>query len=672
MHRLRTALRAKVTNYLLSQDGHKLGNTGALGLFTFAFMLRCIYLLQSTANPLFDYSVVDAFVYNQWAARMAQGEWLWREVGNYLPVYPAFLALVKIAFGESPWAFKLVQALMGSGTAVLMASVAARLWGRRVGLLTGLLLATSWMHIVFDAEQFAEGFSIFWQSIALLLLVRWTHKPWPIFLAGLALALSAAARANLLLIVPVVIGWIAWQTKQDWRRALRNTMTFSAGVALLIAPIVFHNAQLTGTPMLRAQASWSLYAGLAPEFSGLHPPSGILFQKFMREPYVAGLRDVVSIEHYWGDRLAEVLRTDPTGVAHAMWQHVLVFVNAREWSQEFDVYAYRDYTFLRGPLFPGFWLFGPLGILGLFLSRPLNRSRLLLLLWTVTGALSILPFKASDRYRLPSTTLLAVFAALALCVLFDAVRKKHTRVLLYSLCGLAIIGGLCWPDWPQLAHRKTARHDFFIGLKQESAGRFPLALAAYEKSLHAFPWDPDSPYRIGRILSRSDHADKARPFLEEALRREPDFPEALCELARLELKALRPERARLLAKEALALYPNDIAGLLLLAHIDCRDGNADSEIKHLSLAVKESADATLALRLARRLTALGQDEDALIWYQTISDSPSVGQSTRGQALTEAGRITARFKAQASGPETFELAAPVNTPTHDPCGAVPLD
>ena len=655
MHRLLSAFKPVIPGGTSNADRQQLGAKTALGLFAFAFMLRLIYLLQSTANPLFDYSVVDAFVYNKWAERMAQGEWLWKEVSNYLPVYPAFLAMIKLAFGESPWAFKLVQALMGSGSAVLMASVAARLWGRRVGLITGLLLAASWMHIVFEAEQYAEGFSIFWQSVALWLLLRWTRRPGHVFLAGLALALSAATRANLLLVVPVVIGWIgwtSWNSKQDWSRALLATMAFSAGVALLMVPIIWWNSQLVGTPMLRAQGTWSLYSGLAPEFSGLHPPSGILFQKYMREPYVAGLRDVVGIERYWGERLAALVRTDPGAVVQAMRQHVLIFVNAREWSQEFDVYAYRNYAFLRGPLFPGFWLIGPLGILGLFLSRPLNQQRVLLLLWTLVGIISIVPFKASDRYRLPSTTLLAGFAALALCFLFDAARKKNVRSCIYSGCGLLLLGVLCWPDWPMLEHRKTARHSFFIGLKEESAGRLPQALRAYQQSLNSFQWDPDSPYRIGRILSRIGHTDEALPFLEEALRREPNFPEVLCELARHELAGPHPERARALTEEALALFPNYVSGLLLMAHIDCRDRDESAEIDNLTLAVKESADHALARKLARRLTALGRYEEALTWHQFISYSPAVERSHRLQALMEAGLVAARFLNDVTRAETF--------------------
>ena len=87
----------------------------------FAFGFRLIYILQSTDNPLFGISIVDAHVYADWADRMAQGIWLWDYVGNYLPVYPAFLAVQQILFGPSPFVNKIIQSLMGSLSAVMLA-----------------------------------------------------------------------------------------------------------------------------------------------------------------------------------------------------------------------------------------------------------------------------------------------------------------------------------------------------------------------------------------------------------------------------------------------------------------------------------------------------------------------------------------------------------------------
>ena len=117
-----------------------LGRDSAIALFVFAFVFRVIYIMQSTDNPLFGFPVVDAHIYAKWAAEMSQGKWLWDHVGNYLPVYPAFLALQQIIFGPNPFVNKIIQSLMGSLSAVLLAQVATRTWNRKVGLISGFLI----------------------------------------------------------------------------------------------------------------------------------------------------------------------------------------------------------------------------------------------------------------------------------------------------------------------------------------------------------------------------------------------------------------------------------------------------------------------------------------------------------------------------------------------------
>ena len=74
-----------------------------LFLFIFALAFRMIYVIQSTENPIFGVPVVDAYVYAQWAKKMVDGIWLWDQVDNYLPIYPAFLAVQQIIFGASPF-----------------------------------------------------------------------------------------------------------------------------------------------------------------------------------------------------------------------------------------------------------------------------------------------------------------------------------------------------------------------------------------------------------------------------------------------------------------------------------------------------------------------------------------------------------------------------------------
>jgi tetratricopeptide (TPR) repeat protein len=613
-----------------------------LCLFIFALALRMIYVIQSTDNPLFGVPVVDAYIYAQWAKKMADGIWLWDHVGNYLPIYPAFLALQQIIFGTSPYITKVVQSIMGAFTAVLLAQVAARAWNRQVGLITGYLLATYWMLVIFGAEKFAETFSIFFQSLTIWLLVLYSQRFWAIFAAGFTFALSAAVRANLFLVLPFILVWLVWRNWKHRMRMLKAAVLFSLGTVLIIGPIVVRNYQLSGSPMLRAQASWSLYSGLSPEFEGLHPPVGILFLKYMHMPNQIGRFTEKEIEQYWYHRLKDVIRENPFGVGLNFFRRLIIFVNAREYSQEFDAYAYRNYSSVLSLPWTGFWLIGPFGLLGLVLTRRLSKNQQLILIYTIIGILSILPFKASDRYRLPSAVLLAIFAALALWYFYKWIKNRNMRALFAGLPVIVLLCLLCWPDWQNIAARKSARHYFFIGKHYENSGRMDDAVRAYEKSMHDFSWDPDSPHRIGRILIGQKQSNQGMKYLQEALRREPEFPDAINAIAYIYLQSGDLDAAEKELSTSLRLAPANTEALMLMANIQRRKGRKDGEIAFLKKAMANTGNHQPQMLLALRFSESGNVKQSIALYDRVMRSRQVAKRIRLLAAMRAGMTIARF------------------------------
>ena len=622
--------------------GAGIGPESAIALFLFAFAFRMIYILQSADNPLFGVPVIDAKVYAEWAGRMVEGVWRWDHVGNYLPVYPAFLALQQIVFGSGPLVSKVIQALMGSLSAVLMAQAAARAWNRPVGLLTGYLLAVYWMLVVFEAEEFAESFSIFFQSLTLWLLIRFSCRRIYVIAAGFAFALSAGARANLFLVLPFVLWWLIRRHRSGFRAGLQRALLFCIGTVVIISPILYRNYRISGVPLLRSQGTWSLYSGLAPEFEGLHPPVGILFDKYMHQPLQAGCRTEKEIEQYWGKKLVETMREEPLAVAANLIRRLAIFFNAREWSQELDVSAYRGYSWFLSLPWAGFWLIGPLGCLGFVLLRKVSTNQLLLVGYTVLGFVSIIPFKASDRYRLPTAVLLSLFAAAAVWQLWRFWRSGEKRMLIRSLFALGIFGVVCWPDWTNLEGRKIARHDFHIGLHAASSGHLDEALHYFESSMDKFPWDADSPYHIGRIKIQRGEKEQGLEFLNEALRREPHFPAAIIAIARVELGEGRLAAAERRTRSSLQYNPTEKDALLLLADIRRRQGNQAEEISLLKQAVLETKHAPTAMLVADRLVDAGQYGDAVYLYRLVSASSDTERYLRVQAAMKVGFTASRF------------------------------
>jgi tetratricopeptide (TPR) repeat protein len=506
------------------------------------------------------------------------------------------------------------------------------------------------MIVIFESEKFPESFSLFFQSLTLWLLIRYSHRPWGTAAAGFSFALSAGVRANLFLVLPFIAGWLILRDRPRWKSAALKALIFAAGTAVIIGPIVFRNYQISGVPVLREQATWSLYSGLSPEFKGLHPPGGILFEKYMHMPYQAGLRTLAEIELYWWEKLVDVVKDDPAGVVRNFMRRLLIFFNAREWSQEFDVYANRSYSGFLSLPWVGFWLIGPLGLLGLLRQRDLTPERWLIAGYTVLSFISTVPFKASDRYRLPTVALLTFFAAAAIWQLYlnwrtcRTSRSGERRTPLRTILLLAALGLLCWPDWSNLSQRKTARHEFFVAQHRESQGRKDEAIEHYTTSMNKYDWDPDSPYLIGHLLVWRGETERAREFLDEALRREPHFPFALNSIARIHIMADEKELAESTLQESLRYNPLSPHTLRLLAELRHRQGRVEEQVTYLQRAAFDARDEGAAWLLAFRLVYLGRYQEAIQCFAQVGQSRrmNVTRGWRARATMAAGYTAARY------------------------------
>src|SRR6266581_1519514 len=123
----------------------------ALVIFAVAFTLRIIHIWQMRNAPFFTLLMGDARGYDEWAQRIAGGDWIGRDVFYQAPLYPYFLASIYWIAGRSPTLVRIAQAVIGSCSCVLIAAAARRLFSARAGLLAGLILAVYAPAIFFDS-----------------------------------------------------------------------------------------------------------------------------------------------------------------------------------------------------------------------------------------------------------------------------------------------------------------------------------------------------------------------------------------------------------------------------------------------------------------------------------------------------------------------------------------
>src|SRR6478735_2135176 len=142
----------------------------ALVIFAVAFAVRLLHIWQIKSTPFFDVLMGDANGYDQWAQRLAAGDWVGTDVFYQAPLYPDFLGVVYAIFGRDLLIVRLVQAVIGSASCVLLGLAAERLFTRRVGLIAGLALALWAPAIFFDALLQKSVLDMFFMCLSIWLI----------------------------------------------------------------------------------------------------------------------------------------------------------------------------------------------------------------------------------------------------------------------------------------------------------------------------------------------------------------------------------------------------------------------------------------------------------------------------------------------------------------------
>src|SRR2546422_4498409 len=146
----------------------------ALVIFAVAFTLRIVHIWQMRNAPFFTLLVGDARGYDEWAQRIAGGDWIGRDVFYQAPLYPYFLASIYWIAGRSPTLVRIAQAVIGSCSCVLIAAAARRLFSARAGLLAGLMLAVYAPAIFFDGLLQKSVLDVFFVCLSLWLIANIT------------------------------------------------------------------------------------------------------------------------------------------------------------------------------------------------------------------------------------------------------------------------------------------------------------------------------------------------------------------------------------------------------------------------------------------------------------------------------------------------------------------
>ncbi len=187
------------------------------------------------------------------------------ETADHPPVTVFALAGVAVAFNHLPLSLladethlphdttvrthvredRYFMALLGTLNVLLIMLLARRLAGRATAIGAGVLAALYPYLWVNDGLIFSETIAITCVLLTLLLALRCAESPRPARFAavGAMCAVAALARAELLLLAPLLVLAIAWVARRpDWRVAVRGVVAAGIATVAVLAPWFVYNA----------------------------------------------------------------------------------------------------------------------------------------------------------------------------------------------------------------------------------------------------------------------------------------------------------------------------------------------------------------------------------------------------------------------------------------------
>jgi len=604
-----------------------------LGLFFLAFILRLIYLLQVKSNPHFFSPTMDPLYHDIWAQNIAGGNWIGEKVFFRAPFYAYFLAIVYKIFGHNYIIPRLIQHLIGSFSCILVYLLAKRLFDRKVAAVAALIAATYGMFFYFENELLLDSFLVFFDLLLLLSLLRARDNPklWSWLLCGIILGFSAITRPNILIFIPFVWLWILlfFLKVKRLKEVLVFCVMFLIGATLVISPVTLRN-YLVGKDivLIASQGGINFYIGNNKNSDGM---SAIFykadwqyrdFQNMAEKESERGLKPSEISDFYYKKGI-DFMLNEPQKAFKLLVKKLYLFWNRFEISNNQDIYFFKRYSSLTRILPLGFWLIGPLGLVGMVLSIRKWKSTLLPMLFVFSYMLTVVMFFVTARFRLPVIPFLIIFSAFALVWLWERLSRRELRSLTLFFLLLFPFLILTNSNAYHLSVGDFSQAHFSLGNIHLKAGELDQALKEYDVALKRNPHLPRAHLNKGIIFLRKKGYAKAEEEFHQELKINPGEDKAYNNLSAIYRLLGLYDQAIDAATKAIELksYYPDAYMNLALAYQNKGDYEKAKEvlrvgIKNIPLFLEAN------LLLGEILQEEGKLDSAMLKYRIILDQSS--------------------------------------------------
>ena len=508
-------------------------------LFVFALAIRLVHVAAMTASPYFTNPVIDAAEYDRIGWAIAHGQGHPDKVFWHPPGYPYFLGAIWTVAGDSYLAPRLVQALLGAFSAVLVAWIGRRLFGRAVGLGAGIAAALYGLLIYFDGELLAPTLTIacILLSVALGLSAKDAGR------RSLWVAAGAAGGIATVTVVPSIVVPLCLAGFAG-RRAGWAVL----GLAMVVAPATARNV-VRGAEFvpISYNGGVNFWLGNNPSYDqmvGIRPD--VEWARLVGEPASAGVRGKGAESSYFVRKAMRWAREHPVDFALLQAHKLRLLLSGQEIYRNQAIYPARATSpvlwlllwKIPGLAFP-FGLLMPLAAVGLWVGA----RRALLLVAVVAGlAATVVAFFVTARYRVVMVPFLLIFAAVGARWFVEEANRTARLVAGSAALLLFFLANL---GQGPMDMRMNADAEYNLGLRLGERGHVREAAAFFESAVSSRPGYAAAWLNLCACYDQLGRPDDAQGAMDKALK--ADAEDTVANMTAF-VRTARPEVAARLGK----------------------------------------------------------------------------------------------------------------------------
>lgn len=201
------------------------------------------------------------------------------------PAYPIFVAVI-LALTKNIVFVPIAQIMLAAFSAALIFLIGARLYTRGIGCVAAMLFAIDPSVFVNASVSMTDTLFVFVLLLGIYVLcVRERLRTGRVFSAGVLIGILALTRPIGLYIFPLIMVWLLWEERKNWRRAFKITGIFFAGMFLIVAPWMVRNYAYSGHMAISSIGAYNFlfYNIIEFEHERTGVPKGVIHADILKQ-----------------------------------------------------------------------------------------------------------------------------------------------------------------------------------------------------------------------------------------------------------------------------------------------------------------------------------------------------------------------------------------------------